>query len=225
MLVVNTMPREQRSRGRELEKKQVSERDIGQDDLADTTLVALARDGNRSAYEVLVKRYQRKSLTVAHEIMRSREDAEDVVQDALIKAFRGLKFFKGESRFSTWLYRIIYTTAIDAKRKRSRRGGDTREYDESLHEAACESGLASEIIGGRFTGPEQVAQQNQELGLLSEALDTLSEEHRTVLVLREIDGLAYEEIADVVGVTKGTVMSRLFYARKRLLEVTKELQR
>jgi RNA polymerase sigma-70 factor, ECF subfamily len=186
-----------------------------QDSLDDTELVAFAREGNRSAFEVLFKRYQRKSIAVAAEIMRSRHDAEDVVQDAFVKAFRGLKSFKGEARFSTWLYRIIYTTAIDAKRKKSRRGGETREFEEGVHGEL----EPSEILGGRFTSPDRVAQQNQEMQSLSAALGQLSEEHRLVLTLREIDGLAYDEIADVVGVNKGTVMSRLFYARKRLQEI------
>ena len=201
MLVVNNMVRDKKGLDRE-----------------DHELVAHARKGNRQAYQVLVERYQHKAMAVAMDIMRSREDAEDVVQDALVKAYVALKQFKGEAKFSTWLYRIVYTTAIDARRRLARRGGDTREYDERQ-----ETEGQSALFANRFSSPAAAAEQRQELGFVRTALSELSEEHRQVVVLREIDGMAYDEIANVVGVSKGTVMSRLFYARKKLQQRLKQL--
>lgn len=184
-----------------------------QQELSDKELVARAVARDKNAYRVLVERYQKKAFGLALEITGTREDAEDVVQEAFVKAYLSIASFKGQSTFYTWLYRIVYNMAIDVKRKRKRRGGDPLEYDETISsENVQEAGTG----GTRFADPDQAATAREDLKLVQQVLAGLSEEHRTVIMLREVDGLAYDEIAKVLGISKGTVMSRLFYARKGL---------
>lgn len=196
------------------------EEDVGkaeeerQDDReAEKLLVASALRGDKNAYRALVERYQQRVFYVAFEITRSREDAEDVAQETFVKAYLSLKDFKGESSFYTWLYRIAFNMAIDVRRKTGRRGGQAVELDER------HVGATVETMSAPGPAPDVALQNQQEMQHLARALNELSEEHRIVMTLREIDGLSYEEIADVLGISKGTVMSRLHYARKRLQSV------
>ena len=188
----------------------------GQTEYADGPLVDRARAGDLQAFRELVERYQNRALSIAIGVVGSREDAEDVVQEAFLKAYRNLGSFRGQSSFYTWLYRIVFNLAIDLSRKRYRRSetnvGDHSSMDVLSHHS---SGDVSDFLGS-VPDPDQ-AMQRTELGQsIARALDSLSAEHRAVIVLREIDGLSYSEISDVVGCSKGTVMSRLHHARKRL---------
>jgi RNA polymerase sigma-70 factor (ECF subfamily) len=176
----------------------------------DKDLVARVIGGDREAYRVLVEKYQNRALAIALEIVKSREDAEDIVQESFVKAYLSLGEFRNQSAFYTWLYRIVYNMAIDFKRKMVRRGGDTLEYDEV-------SGTAgSEELAGRVAGPHEAIVEKEQRARIARVVAELSPEHRAVIVLREVEGLSYDEIARVTGVTKGTVMSRLHYARKRM---------
>jgi RNA polymerase sigma-70 factor (ECF subfamily) len=196
--------------------------------LRDDELVNMTRGGDREAYRTLVERYQGRLLAMALDILKTREDAEDVVQETFVKAFLSLGQFKGESSFYTWLYRICFNMAVDIRRKAARRGGTHLEYKDqvSVNTAAERSwdqgsSLGSDI-GQRVEGPHD-ALARKELGRkIQEVLGELSEEHRAVITLREIDGLDYEEIAVAIGAPKGTVMSRLFYARKALKKALQE---
>ena len=196
----------------------------------DNELVRMTLKGDKEAYRVLVEKYQGRLFTTALDIVKTREDAEDVVQETFVKAFLSLGQFKGQSSFYTWLYRICFNMAIDIRRKAGRRGGTHLEFKEHLgvNRSAVEDGARDG--GGTGTGhhPQRVegphdALARKELGRkIQEVLATLSEEHRAVITLREIDGLDYEEIAQAIGVPKGTVMSRLFYARKALQKALEE---
>ncbi|MBX7145635.1 MAG: sigma-70 family RNA polymerase sigma factor [Oligoflexia bacterium] len=177
---------------------------------AEKLWIESALRGDKNAYRALVERYQQRVFCVALEITRSREDAEDVAQETFVKAYLSLKDFKGESSFYTWLYRIAFNMAVDVKRKIGRRGGQAVEFDER------QVGTTVETMGSSAPTPDVALQNREELKQLASALRDLSEEHRIVMTLREIDGLSYDEIADVLGISKGTVMSRLHYARKRL---------
>jgi RNA polymerase sigma-70 factor (ECF subfamily) len=196
--------------------------------LRDDELVKMSLGGDREAYRGLVERYQGRLLAMALDILKTREDAEDVVQETFVKAFLSLGQFKGESSFYTWLYRICFNMAVDIRRKAARRGGTHLEYKEqvSVNTAAERSwdqgsSLGSDI-GQRVEGPHD-ALARKELGRkIQEVLGELSEEHRAVITLREIDGLDYEEIAVAIGAPKGTVMSRIFYARKALQKALQE---
>lgn len=182
-----------------------------QSEEVESELVSRAAGGDKEAYRLLVEKYQRRLFTLAFEIVRSREDAEDIVQESFVKAFLSLPEFRNQSGFFTWVYRIAYNLAIDFKRRTSRRGGETVEYDERTH-----VGGVFDQMAGQIDAPDQALLRRQQGQKIEFALQEISPEHRAVIVLREIDGLAYEEIADTLQISKGTVMSRLHYARKRL---------
>lgn len=179
----------------------------------DLKLVRKARAGDKDSYRVLVEKYQMRAFSIAYEIVRSREEAEDVVQEAFVKAYLSLKNFQEKSAFYTWLYRIVYNMAIDFKRKTKRRAETSLENNsDSLNSSEVET---SYEVKAPET-PLEVLERTRQMDKLSLALATISEEHRTVVLLREVDGMSYERIAEVTGVSIGTVMSRLHYARKRL---------
>lgn len=196
--------------------------------LTDDQLVRETLGGTREAYRTLVERYQNRLSAMALDILRSREDAEDVVQETFVKAFLSLGQFKGESSFYTWIYRICFNMAVDIRRKAARRGGTHLEYKEQVSVNKGGDGAVSGATQGtldpsqRLEGPHD-ALARKELGRkIQEVLGELSEEHRAVITLREIDGLDYEDISQALGVPKGTVMSRLFYARKALQKALQE---
>jgi RNA polymerase sigma-70 factor (ECF subfamily) len=164
---------------------------------------------------------------MALDIVKNREDAEDVVQESFVKAFLSLDKFKGESSFFTWLYRIAFNMAVDVKRKSARRGGNHVEYKESL--GVSPSGSSEADSGGSLgapvqhvEGPHEALARKQAGRKIQKVLSELSEDHRAVITLREIDGLNYEEISEALGIPRGTVMSRLFYARKALQKALRE---
>ena len=178
----------------------------------DRALVELAARGDREAFDLLVRRHQDRVFNVAYQVVRNREDALDVAQDAFVKAFASLPSFKGEASFFTWIYRIVVNLAIDCLRRR-RRAGST-EYDDRL--AAPEDGEASLATPDN---PQSALETRQIGSILARGIEALPPVHRTVLILREVEGLSYEEIARAVGCSLGTVMSRLFYARRKLKKV------
>lgn len=185
---------------------------------SDGDLVNAARGGDREAMQQLVERYQRRVLAVVLGMVGNPEDAREIVQDAFIRAFRGLDRFKGDSSFYTWIYRIAVNLAIDSQRRDSRR--PTVEYDEALPPG--EDPIGS---GGVEMGRDPFRSvRNRELGRrIFEAIDGLTPNHRAVILLREVEGLSYEEIASTLEISLGTVMSRLHYARKKLQARLEEL--
>jgi RNA polymerase sigma-70 factor (ECF subfamily) len=151
-------------------------------------------------------------------MVRNPEDAREIVQETFVRAFRNLHGFKGDSSFYTWLYRIAVNQSIDFKRREAKR--PQAEYDE-----AQSPGDAALAFGGRVTGEDPFdAIRNRELGSkIFEAIEDLTPDHRAVILLREIEGLSYEEISETLDCSLGTVMSRLHYARKKLQTRLKEL--
>jgi len=182
----------------------------------DIQLVRQAAGGDREAYRILFDKYHSRVVSLAFDVLRSREEAQDVAQEAFVKAYLSLPEFKGDSTFYTWLYRIAYNLSVDVKRKITRRGGPTAEFEEAAHHE-------SEGLVGHLPSPHAALYQKQQNVLIKEALATLTEEHRTTIVLREVDGFSYDEIAKITGASLGTVMSRLFYARKKLQKALHEL--
>jgi RNA polymerase sigma-70 factor (ECF subfamily) len=188
---------------------------------SDEELVSATLRGDRQAYRTLVERYQARIFSMAYDVVRNKEDAEDVTQESFVKAFLSLDKFKGQSSFYTWLYRIAFNMAVDVRRKTSRRGGNHLEYKETLSvspsgrpDGTGESEQVSTLQS--IEGPHEALVRKQAARKIHEVLAKLSEEHRAVITLREIDGLNYDEISEALGIPKGTVMSRLFYARKAL---------
>jgi len=175
----------------------------------DAELVKRAGGGESAAYRALVEKYEKRVYNLAFEVLKNKEDAEDVAQESFVKAYLSLRDFKGRSSFYTWLYRIVYNMAIDFRRKLIRRGVDNVQFNETnLH--------AAPALDSYPSSPDAVVLGKEQGREIRRALDSLSEEHRAVIMLREIEGLSYKDIARITGVSRGTVMSRLHYARKRL---------
>ena len=177
----------------------------------DSELVERALAGEQNAFRSLYDRYQQKIYALVGSMTGPGEDVHDIVQEAFVRAFRSLKNFRGHSSFYTWLYRIAINAATDHRRKQAR---------QSQHRSArpleeIDRG-PTQIAAPESDNPEADLYRSELSGLMNRALKTLSDEHRQVIVLREINGLSYQEIAEVTGVTIGTVMSRLHYGRGKL---------
>ncbi len=183
-------------------------------ELTDETLVESVQKGDQSAFRELVERYQRRLFSVAYGMVRNREDALDVVQEAFIKIHRHIDNFQGSSSFYTWAYRITANLCIDHLRKRARR--QQVDYDDTLQRSGDVDGDDNIMPSALGVNPARVYQRKELLEQLDKALKGLSEKHRMIILLREVQGLSYTEIADVLDISKGTVMSRLHHARKNL---------
>lgn len=182
----------------------------------DRQCVERALRGDISGFKELVERYERRAFGIALSVLGNPDDAKDVAQEAFLKVYQKLDSFKGESSFYTWLYRIVFNLAVDLSRKRYR----TKEIgfvdpDDDRDGLTVDSVTESEH-SGKIPGPSEMQFRSELSSKINEALDELTPEHRAVVLLRELDGLSYSEIADSIGISKGTVMSRLHHARKRL---------
>ena len=176
----------------------------------DRRLIAECLGGRRDAFGELVSRYQARLYNAAVRLVDTPEDAADVVQDAFLNAYQSLHTFKGDAEFFTWLYRIAFNTAISLKRK--------KRATVSLDAGGPEGGIDPDDPS-EYVKPGAALQRNEDERQLQEALNRLSHEHREVLVLKDIEGLKYEVIADMLGVPIGTVRSRLHRARLELREL------
>ena len=179
----------------------------------DLSLVERARTGESEAFRALVVRHQRRVYAVALGIVKDRDLAWDVSQEAFVRVHRGLADFKGESSFSTWVLRITTHIAIDqVRRERTSRKESVDQVREGDLEGAGDGILATSL----GADPQANALRRELLSKIQEALGALPAQLRTTLVLRELEGLSYEELAARLGIPKGTVMSRLFHARKKM---------
>lgn len=169
-----------------------------------------AQRGDDAAFRELVERHQRRAFAVAVALVRDEHDAREIVQEAFLRVHRGLRSFTGGSAFFTWLYRIVHNLSIDLVRRPSRRDSG-REQRVRLGEEDIP--LLSRVEGA---DPAATVRRNEIASRVAEALDALPPYHRGVIVMRELEGLSYEEMAQVMGVSKGTIMSRLFHARQKL---------
>lgn len=182
-------------------------------ELDDLALVTSAKGGDAAAFRTLVVRYQRKVYAVALGIVKDPDLAWDVAQEAFVRVHQHLGEFKGDSAFSTWLFRIATHLAIDSvRRERTSARDDLEEADEAALADGSE-GILATALG---TNPQESALRRELADKMSEALSQLPEKHRTILVLREVEGLSYEELAERLQIHKGTVMSRLFHARRKM---------
>jgi RNA polymerase sigma factor (sigma-70 family) len=173
----------------------------------DAELVERVRGGETRHFEELVARYQDQVYALALRFLRSPGDAEDLAQEAFLRAFRGLEGFKGEARFSTWLYRVTWNLCADWLRRHRRPG---REGGTGLEEAAELADGRSDLEGGLLASEEKRA--------VRRSVDELDEKYRAVVVLLYYQKLSYEEIAAVLGLPLKTVETRLYRARRLLRE-------
>jgi RNA polymerase sigma factor RpoE len=181
----------------------MSEREI------DQVLVERAQGGDKRAFDQLVSKYQRKLGRLLSRFVRDSAEVEDVSQEAFIKAYRALSSFRGDSAFYTWLYRIGINTAKNYLVSQGRRAPTTTEFDTDEAETFDDATQLRDI-----NTPESLLLTKQIGETINCAMDSLPEELRTAIVLREIDGMSYEEIAGIMDCPIGTVRSRIFRARE-----------
>ncbi|MFP4057640.1 MAG: sigma-70 family RNA polymerase sigma factor [Candidatus Brocadiia bacterium] len=185
----------------------------------DDLLVARAQSGDVEAFGQLVERYQDALYNGIHRMVASRQDAEDLAQEAFVKAFRGIEAFRSRSSFYTWLYAIAVNVAISHRRKQ---GSSRRLNPVSIQATADETGHAMDVVD-QGPRPEEPAANREAGQRIEEAIDQLDDDHRTVVVLRDIEGFDYQTIAGMLDCPQGTVKSRLHRARLALREMLKDL--
>jgi RNA polymerase sigma-70 factor (ECF subfamily) len=183
-------------------------------------IVARARSGDHEAFGVLVSRYQGRAFRLALRVMGDEEQAQDVVQEAFLKAYSSLGRFEGRSSFYTWLYRLVFNLCIDTKRRD--RSGNRVEWTEEQSLDLAPGTPAANAADPESTGPSAEFERSELRELMARAIEALPDDARRTLVLREVDGLSYAEIAESLDIPKGTVMSRLHYARRRVREALVE---
>ena len=179
----------------------------------DQQLVERVQRGDKHAFELLVSKYQRKLGRLISRFVKDSADAEDVTQEAFIKAYRALPGFRGESAFYTWLYRIGINTAKNYLLASKRRPPSSTPFDSSDAESFEDASLLREV-----NTPENELMSKQVVDVVQTSLQQLPEDLRSALTLREIEGLSYEEIASVMDCPIGTVRSRIFRAREAVAE-------
>jgi RNA polymerase sigma-70 factor (ECF subfamily) len=177
----------------------------------DQQLVERAQRGDKHAFELLVAKYQRRLGRLISRFVRDSAEAEDVTQEAFIKAYRALPAFRGESAFYTWLYRIGINTAKNYLLALGRRAPTSTQFDAEESEEFEDAGLLQEV-----STPENELMSKQVVEVVNSSLQQLPDDLRTALTLREIEGLSYEEIAEVMNCPIGTVRSRIFRAREAI---------
>jgi RNA polymerase sigma-70 factor (ECF subfamily) len=181
-------------------------------DTDDAALIERCRAGDLSAFEPLVEKYRQRVWRLAYNTLRDREEAWDVAQEAFIRAYQALPSFRGQSAFYTWLYRIVVNVATDRARSRGAQGrafGTERVPEEDWERVLPDRNPGEEA-------PDAAALRGEQRGKIVKALATLSEDHRTIIMLSDLEGLSYREISETLAIPMGTVMSRLHNARKRL---------
>ena len=179
----------------------------------DQQLVERAQRGDKRAFELLVEKYQRKLARLLSRLIRDPGEVEDVTQEAFIKAYRALPSFRGDSAFYSWLYRIGINTAKNYLVAMGRRAPTTTEFDSEDAENFEDGDQLRDV-----NTPENELMSKQIAQTVNDTMEALPEELRTAIVLREIDGLSYEEIATVMNCPIGTVRSRIFRARETIAE-------
>lgn len=184
----------------------------------DAAIIEKVKAGDVHAFGVLTKKYRERIFSVIYNMLSNREDAMDLTQDVFIKALTSIKSFKGDSAFYTWLYKIAVNKSITFLKKRRLR----RFFSfENLDDEVSNSELVEKLTARGFSG-SKAAIINELREKLNEALQNLSIEHRTVVVLYEIEGLSHAQIAEIIGAKEATVRSRLYYAKQQLQSMLKE---
>ena len=177
----------------------------------DAELVLKSQQGDVRAFDELVERYHGKIYGLTYNMTSNREDAEDLTQEVFVKAFEALPRFKGNSSFYTWLYRIAVNKTINYRKKRNRkRALSLDQFDQEIKMDEAYHDLTAKGSPLRSISLSELQEK------LNEALQKLSEKHRTVVVMHDMQGIPHEEIAKVVKASVGTVRSRLFYARRQM---------
>jgi RNA polymerase sigma-70 factor (ECF subfamily) len=186
---------------------------------SDEKLVQAAQKGDMGAFEELVARHRDKIYARAYSMMRNEDEALDLSQEAWVKAWQRLEQFQGDSSFPTWITRIVINLCLDQLRRQKRR------RTESIDEMDEESGGVERQLPVVTVNPTEGLERAELRERIDRALGQLSESHRTVLVLCEFQSMEYKEIAKAMNCSIGTVMSRLFYARRRMASLLADLKK
>lgn len=195
--------------------------ETGDDAVLDIDLVHRCQAGDTRAFDALVTKYRGKVYAMSYHLVQNETEAWDLSQEAFIKAWRALPGFKGDSAFYTWLFRITHNLAYDWLRKKKIRA-EGNEFDDSRTDHNIAAGAET---APRSAPAPDTALKQAELGQrIRQAISQLSPDHQQVILLREVEGSSYEEIATAMKCSVGTVMSRLFYARKKLQEILHDLR-
>lgn len=182
----------------------------------ESTLVSLLKQGQEEAFRVLVRRYETRVFSIAYGITLDREQSLDIVQEVFLKVYQNIHSFREESRLSTWLHRITVNLCLNWKKRWKRR---FRWHHQPLERDESGNDLKS---GTEAHYPDALYEKKEFEKIFWDRLNELPEKTRAVFVLKEVEGLSYDEIARTLGVKTGTVSSRLFYARKRLKKSLKQ---
>ena len=176
-------------------------------------LLKKIKDGDVASFELLIKDYQVYAYNIAYRMMGNEEDAKDAAQEALIKVYKSIHKFKESSSFSTWLYRIVMNTCKDELKKRKEK---VLSLDKEME---TDDGTMSREIGDESLNPSKIVERNEVSHVVQEAINTLPDANKMVIVLRDIQGLSYEEISQVIKEPVGTVKSRISRGRNQLKKV------
>jgi RNA polymerase sigma-70 factor (ECF subfamily) len=174
-------------------------------------MISRCQQGDQEALKEMFDKYHKKVYRIAYGVVRQREEALDIVQEVFIKLFRSIRNFKGRSHFYTYLYRMVMNTAIDHARKAG------KQFISSLDEEG-----SFEPSDNVEKGPERILLQKELEEKVKLAMDKLPAEQKAALIFRDVEGLSYQEMAEAMGCSIGTVMSRLHYGRRRMQELLKD---
>ena len=191
-----------------------------QADVSELDLIRRCQAGDTEAFDELVTRYRTRVFSMIYNMVHSEQDAWDLAQDSFVKAWKSIKRFRGRSSFYTWIYRIVMNVTIDWLRKKHVKGAGT-EFNDATQ--LKEIDPASKTVPKTEALPHQMMERDEIRGRIEKAIAQLSPEHRAVILMKEIDDMQYHEIAEALGCSIGTVMSRLFYARKKLQNLLKDV--
>jgi RNA polymerase sigma-70 factor, ECF subfamily len=197
-----------------------TEATLAQSDVSELDLVKRCQAGDTEAFDELVTRYRTRVFGMIYNMVHGEQDAWDLAQESFLKAWKSIGRFRGQSSFYTWIYRIVMNVTIDWLRKKQVKGGGA-EFDDAIQ--LREIDPASKTVPKTEALPHQVMERDEIRARIEKAIGQLSPEHRAVILMKEIDEMQYHEIAEALGCSIGTVMSRLFYARKKLQSLLKDV--
>ena len=197
-----------------------TETTLAQADVSELDLVKRCQAGETEAFDELVTRYRTRIFAMIYNMVHNEQDAWDLAQDSFVKAWKSIKRFRGRSSFYTWMYRIVMNVTIDWLRKKQVKGAGV-EFDDAIQ--LREVNPASKTLPKADPLPYERMERTEVRARIDNAIAQLSPEHRAVILMKETEGMQYHEIAETLGCSIGTVMSRLFYARKKLQNLLKDV--
>jgi len=189
-------------------------------DVPEVELVRQCQAGRSEAFDELVIRYRTRVFAMIYNMVHNEQDAWDLAQESFVKAWKSIKRFRRHSSFYTWIYRIVMNVTIDWLRKKQIKGAGT-EFDDAVQMKDIDP--ASRTVPKADPLPHQQLEHAEIRARIDRAIKQLSPEHRAVILMKEIEGMQYHEIAETLGCSIGTVMSRLFYARKKLQHLLRDV--